>query len=377
LRILLNFCVSDSFLLTFIFSGQKPLDTILRGMPEFWQRLPVRYFLKNLDFNDTKAMVQYRLRKVGGSEEIFNDDAFDGIYNYSKGCPRVICSVADLCLIIGFSKGVKRVGFVEVSTACRDMESSGDGFHYFAFLKSQQIDLFGDTEIKIEKPPIKTKSEKKVTKKAKIEPINIVLDSVICPKCGEENLRDSILCTKCGNPLYQRCPKCLKLVDNFINECPLCNVDIDEEKQKNIEELSFFLKKYDILEGNYDLWLKSKGINLRENETVIIIFPKGNFFTKGPVINSINIDKTEKKDGDIILTDNRLIICTNNEIAESELFRIETCSISDNGKKMGKNYSLLVGFNSGRYEMFLPLGSGECIKVVTRISEFIHSVMLK
>ncbi len=135
LRILLNFCVSDAFLLTFIFSGQKPLDTILREMPEFWQRLPVRFFLKNLDYKDTRALIKYRLSRVGVNDDIFTEEAFEGIFNYSDGCPRVICSVADLCLIIGFAKGAKRIGFVEVSTACRDMESSGRRLNFLRFLK--------------------------------------------------------------------------------------------------------------------------------------------------------------------------------------------------------------------------------------------------
>ena len=138
LRILLNFCVSDAFLLTFIFSGQKPLDSVLRDMPEFWQRLPVRFFLRNLDYKDTSELVRFRITRAGGDPGIFTDDACEGIYKFSEGCPRVICSVADLCLVVGFAKGVRRIGFVEVSTACRDMETSGDGFHYYAYITAQQ-----------------------------------------------------------------------------------------------------------------------------------------------------------------------------------------------------------------------------------------------
>ena len=58
----------------------------------------------------------------------------------------VAVTLVVLCLVIGFAKGVRRIGFVEVSTACRDMESSGDGFHYYAYLQSQQFDLFGSTD---------------------------------------------------------------------------------------------------------------------------------------------------------------------------------------------------------------------------------------
>ena len=65
LRILLNFCVSDSFLLTFILSGQKPLDEAIRAMPEFYQRLPVRFFLRNLSRDETRELIRHRLRVAG------------------------------------------------------------------------------------------------------------------------------------------------------------------------------------------------------------------------------------------------------------------------------------------------------------------------
>ncbi|MFC1544580.1 ExeA family protein, partial [Gemmatimonadota bacterium] len=102
LRILLNFCVSDAFLLTFILSGQKPLDETIRAMPEFYQRLPVRFFLRNLNMDDTRELIRHRLKMAGSNpaRELFSEDGYAGIYNHSKGCPRVICSVADLALVI-------------------------------------------------------------------------------------------------------------------------------------------------------------------------------------------------------------------------------------------------------------------------------------
>jgi len=138
LRILLNFCVSDAFLLTFILSGQRPLDESLRKMPEFYQRLPVRFFLKNMDRNDTREMIRHRLHLAGnpGDREIFSEDGYTGIYNYSRGCPRIICSVADLALVIGHSRYSEQVDFVAVSQACSDMSRTDGGYHYFYFLKS-------------------------------------------------------------------------------------------------------------------------------------------------------------------------------------------------------------------------------------------------
>lgn len=137
LRILLNFCVADAFLLSFIFSGQQPLEAPVRQMPEFWQRLPVRFFLRNLSLPDTRGLIRHRLRMAGlEGREIFTDTAYEGIYRFSQGCPRVICSVADLALVVGHSSYAKRIDFAEVSRACADMTQTGDGYHYFHFLSS-------------------------------------------------------------------------------------------------------------------------------------------------------------------------------------------------------------------------------------------------
>ena len=144
LRILLNFCVSDAFLLTFILSGQKPLDEAVRAMPEFYQRLPVRFFLRNLDRQDTRELIRHRLKKAGcpADREIFSEDGYNGIYNYSKGCPRIICSVADLSLVIAHSRYSEQVDFVSVSQATSDMNRTDGGYHYYYFLKS-----FGSEEV--------------------------------------------------------------------------------------------------------------------------------------------------------------------------------------------------------------------------------------
>jgi general secretion pathway protein A len=139
LRILLNFCVSDAFLLSFILSGQKPLENVIRSMPEFWQRLPVRFFLGNMDFRDTRELIRHRLRMSGLAEgrEIFTRAAYEQIYKSSEGCPRVICSIADLALVVGRSLRVREIDAPEVLQAAADMEKkSSDSFHYYHFLRS-------------------------------------------------------------------------------------------------------------------------------------------------------------------------------------------------------------------------------------------------
>ncbi|MFC1551018.1 AAA family ATPase [Candidatus Latescibacterota bacterium] len=374
LRILLNFCVSDSFLLTFIFSGQKPLDSILREMPEFWQRLPVRYFLKNLNYNDTKALIKHRLKMVGASEDIFKEESFDGIYNYSEGCPRVICAVADLCLIVGFAKGIKRIGFVEVSTACRDMESSGDGFHYYAYLKSQQIDLFSDAD-GAETAPVITPS---VSVKKKKTPKGSPSETIACPECAEANTKKNVTCEKCGAPLYTKCPKCHTLSETFTNECPVCHSNIDVEHRRAAGELRTELKPLDILEGGYGLWLQANNIELGEDESVITIFPKGNFLTPGPsVIPMIYSDEGPKTDCNIVLTDKRFILSFDDKIVSSGLPHIDSCVMSDTGNLLSRKHFLHISFKGGKYKIILPYRTGKTRKIFDSISTYIQSVMLK
>ena len=372
LRILLNFCVSDSFLLTFIFSGQKPLDGILRDMPEFWQRLPVRFFLKNLDFNDTKSLIQFRLKKVGVTAEIFTEDAYEGIFNYTGGCPRIICSVADLCLLIGFSKGVKRIGFVEVSNACRDMEASGDSYHYFAYIK-------GGQPAPQSKPsqPAEIRISRKKEDAAPI-PSSPLLGTVPCPKCSERNPDSRRFCTKCDTPLYRKCPGCGHLTDTISDECPECHVNMDDERLKKCEKLYEALIPYDILDRNYTVWLNANGIVLGKEEKVVIIFPNGNLLNSGPsVLLPVKSGKSTRKNCDLILTSSRLILEMEDDRLETDLARIETCMVTESGSLLGKKYDLIIGLKKGIYTIALPRNVSKNRDILNRISSSIQTAMLK
>lgn len=136
LRILLNFCNDGEFLLTFILSGQRPLEYALKKKPEFWQRLPVRHFLQNLDYNDMQKMIEFRLQQGGTPrKDIFTETALKGIHKFSEGVPRLICAVADLALLVGFANRSPKVDFQEASQAVSDMRQPGGMVHYYQFAK--------------------------------------------------------------------------------------------------------------------------------------------------------------------------------------------------------------------------------------------------
>ena len=378
LRILLNFCVSDAFLLTFIFSGQKPLDSVLRGMPEFWQRLPVRFFLRNLDYNDTKALIKFRLEKVGLTEDIFTEDAFEGIYKHSEGCPRIICSVADLCLVIGYAKGGKRIGFVEVSNACRDMESSGDGFHYYAYLKSQGREFFTSQEKKCPSVPASQVSQQKDQNVLENAPPRVsIMNTVSCPSCAEANPKDRKFCVKCNHPLYRKCPACHTLIDTVSNECPVCHSNSDDEGQKRLEKVKQDLRPFDIIEEGYEIWLQANGITVQDKEQMLIIFSRGNFITPGPsILRGGKTRKPSREACDVILTDRRLILGIGDEIVSMDLMRIDTCMVSDTQKFFGNRYVLIIGFSGRIYNIILPYGTHKNKTIMDCFSSYIQAVML-
>lgn len=236
LRILLNFYISDSFLLTCIFSGQKPLEGALMGMPEFWQRLPVRFFLKNLNYEDTRELIRHRLRKAGlGNRDLFTEASYEGIFRFSQGCPRIICSVADLALVIGHSRMVGKIDLPEIAQATNDMQRAGESYHYFQYLESVRQASTGAADGPAAGPQF---------------------PASYCPGCGTPVPPGNRFCGQCGRPVngerpgsslvlpsapeppsgsrlraapapslprvYRLCPECGGEVDQSAAQCPGC-----------------------------------------------------------------------------------------------------------------------------------------------------------
>lgn len=134
LRTLINLMHNSEYLHTFILSGQRALWNTIKGMPEFWQRLPVRYYFVPLRSEETKELVRYRLKKAGLDErrDIFADDALDIIHRYARGSPRTIIALSDLALLVGFTNRANKITFKEVSKAINAMSGKGETLPYIS-----------------------------------------------------------------------------------------------------------------------------------------------------------------------------------------------------------------------------------------------------
>jgi type II secretory pathway predicted ATPase ExeA len=140
LRVLINLIHNHEYLHTFILSGQKALWDTLQGIPEFWQRLPVRYYFTPLRFEETRELIRYRLNKAGldVAREIFTEEAIEIIHKHAKGLPRTIIALSDLALLNGFSDRTRKVGFKEVSKAISAMGGKGETLSYMIQEKTEE-----------------------------------------------------------------------------------------------------------------------------------------------------------------------------------------------------------------------------------------------
>ncbi len=122
LRLLLNFQLNDSFLLTIILMGSPELKATLSSLPQFTQRMAVQYHIRELNEPETGEYIKHRLNIAGASGEIFPDEACKDIFLFSRGVPRRINTICDLALLIGFGSGSSSIGRDIIAKVKSDME---------------------------------------------------------------------------------------------------------------------------------------------------------------------------------------------------------------------------------------------------------------
>jgi type II secretory pathway predicted ATPase ExeA len=101
------------FLLNLNMDSQSPLALILAGQSELWeklrlpsyaairQRVDVLCQLSRLDLIKTKAYINAHLAFAGSGKEIFSDSAYEEIFKFSAGIPRLINKACLAALLFG------------------------------------------------------------------------------------------------------------------------------------------------------------------------------------------------------------------------------------------------------------------------------------
>ncbi len=109
LRMLLNFQLNERFLLTLILMAQPEIREMIGRITQLDQRIAIRYHLRPLDQAETAHYVNYRLEKAGAKRQLFPEEALPLIWQQSRGVPRIINTLCDLCLLEGCASRAKVV----------------------------------------------------------------------------------------------------------------------------------------------------------------------------------------------------------------------------------------------------------------------------
>jgi len=109
LRLLLNFQLNERFLMTLILIGQPELRETLDKLKQLKQRLAVRYHINPLNKKETGKYITHRLEIGGLQRKIFTDKSIDLIWEGSGGIPRMINTICDMCLLLGYNKKLKKI----------------------------------------------------------------------------------------------------------------------------------------------------------------------------------------------------------------------------------------------------------------------------
>ncbi|OGX51896.1 MAG: hypothetical protein A2306_06270 [Omnitrophica WOR_2 bacterium RIFOXYB2_FULL_38_16] len=104
-RMLSNLETESDKLIQIVFMGQPELKQklALSRLEQLCQRIAAFYHLTPFNREDTAKYIQHRLNIASESEKkYFTEDAFDSIYGYSKGVPRLINQICDSALLTGY-----------------------------------------------------------------------------------------------------------------------------------------------------------------------------------------------------------------------------------------------------------------------------------
>ncbi len=122
LRLLLNFQLEDTFLLTLILMGQPELQERVSKTKQLLQRIALSCNIGPLSKKEIGEYIAHRLEVAGASRQIFDDESLKVIHKVSGGIPRRINNVCDLCLLVGSSANSDIVSEETVEEAVSSFE---------------------------------------------------------------------------------------------------------------------------------------------------------------------------------------------------------------------------------------------------------------
>jgi type II secretory pathway predicted ATPase ExeA len=122
LRMFININSGKDEVLQLVLIGQPELrDVISRpAMRQFAQRVAASYHLTAMDLKTVRAYIPHRLKVAGCTRRLFAPSAVAVIHELTKGVPRLVNQLCDLCLVYAYSRGKSVVTTATVQQILED-----------------------------------------------------------------------------------------------------------------------------------------------------------------------------------------------------------------------------------------------------------------
>ena len=124
-RLLSNLETSSSKLIQIMLVGQPELKEMLRrpDLRQLKQRIALSQHLRPFNESEMREYIEHRLRKAGFTgRRIFKRDALKSIFHFSEGTPRLINSLCDGSLLLGFARQKTLVDARMVEEVASDLD---------------------------------------------------------------------------------------------------------------------------------------------------------------------------------------------------------------------------------------------------------------
>lgn len=146
-------------LLRIILAGQPELSRQLekRQLEQLRQRVRLQFHLGALTRRETREYIEHRLEVAGArGRRIIEDEAFDPIFTYSGGVPRLINTLCDTALLCGFAEEKDVITHEIIQTAVEELQWPPYSERYQARDHERDTDL-EDTDRKLQLTPVLAK----------------------------------------------------------------------------------------------------------------------------------------------------------------------------------------------------------------------------
>ena len=130
IRLLSNMETAYEKLINIFLVGQPELNEKLRHprCRPLLQRISIRHHIKPLDLEGTREYIAARLKMAGAEDgnKVFPKNVTNAVYEYSQGYPRIINILSDNTLLLGYSRGKKKITPAIVKDSYNDMKLEGN-----------------------------------------------------------------------------------------------------------------------------------------------------------------------------------------------------------------------------------------------------------